>query len=553
MLTDLSISNFILIDHLQVSFTSGFTTITGETGAGKSIFVGALSMLLGKRGDSSLIRNGAEKCIIEASFSQLPKRLNELLDTLDLPTDTSECILRREITASGRSRAFVNDTPTSLANLSQVALQLIDIHSQHRNLLLSDGKFQLTAIDRLLPLDNPLQSYKEAYSAYLKAKQTRDEIAERIRQAAEDYDNDSFRFSELDNAHLIEGEEISLHDELDALEHAEEIKQGLLEACRLLQEDEDNIISRIASVEQTLGGIRNFSSDINEYVERISRARIDLADIAGDLIRIADDSYSDPDRLTVASERYDLLNRLMSKYHTEDTASLISLRNELASRISLYESGDLDLKQAEKSLSEAHARLLSVAKELHEVRLRAAKVMASSLSDMLHDLEMPHATVKIEVTEMTTPTPDGIDSVTLLFSANCTLPPQPVGEIASGGEISRLMLALKALLAEHESLPTILFDEVDTGVSGRTADKMGQLLLRMGHVMQVIAITHLPQIAARSVTQMMIYKKEDPLPQTILKTLSTEEREQEIARLLSGHEITPAALKAAQALLNHND
>ena len=205
MLTDLSISNFILIDHLQVSFTSGFTTITGETGAGKSIFVGALSMLLGKRGDSSLIRNDADKCIIEASFSQLPKRLNELLDTLDLPTDTSECILRREITASGRSRAFVNDTPTSLANLSQVALQLIDIHSQHRNLLLSDGKFQLTAIDRLLPLDNPLQSYKEAYSAYLKAKQTRDEIAERIRQAPENYDNYTLRFSELDNPKLNEG------------------------------------------------------------------------------------------------------------------------------------------------------------------------------------------------------------------------------------------------------------------------------------------------------------------------------------------------------------
>ena len=551
MLSRLTIKDFILIEQLEVTFAPGFTTITGETGAGKSIFVGALSMLLGKRGESTLIRQGANRSIIEASFTDLPSELPRLLEDLDLPVDNSECILRREIAATGRSRAFINDTPASLANLSQVASLLIDIHSQHRNLLLSDSNFQLTAVDRLLPSDKPLLAYQKTYNEFCTAKRHRDEVAARLKEAADSYDYDSYRFKELDGAHISSGEEVTLREELDALEHAADIKKGLMDAGGLMQENDSNVLSFLAEAQQILTGISRFSASVAPYAERIAQTRIELSDITADLLRLADNADADPQRLEAVSERFDLLNRLISKYHARDTDELIALRNDLESRISLYESGDFELKEADKALTEAHTRMLTEAQTLHDARTKVAAEMANSLTQMLHSLEMPHAVVRIEIAQTEQPAPDGMDNVTLLFSANRTIEPRPVGEIASGGEISRLMLALKALLAEHESLPTILFDEIDTGVSGRTADRMGQMLARMGKVMQVIAITHLPQIAARSTGQLMIRKEEEPTPQTILAVLSPEERIREIARLLSGQNITPVALQAAQALLEH--
>lgn len=551
MLSRLTIKDFILIEQLEVTFAPGFTTITGETGAGKSIFVGALSMLLGKRGESTLIRQGANRSIIEASFTDLPSELPQLLEDLDFPVDNSECILRREIAATGRSRAFINDTPASLANLSQVASLLIDIHSQHRNLLLSDSNFQLTAVDRLLPSDKPLLAYQKAYNEFCTAKWHRDEVAVRLKEAADNYDYDFYRFKELDGAHISSGEEVTLREELDALEHAADIKKGLMDAGGLMQENDSNVLSFLAEAQQILTDISRFSAAAAPYAERIIQTRIELSDITADLLRLADNADADPQRLEAVSERFDLLNRLISKYHARDTDELIALRNDLESRISLYESGDFELKEADKALTEAHTRMLTEAQTLHDVRTKVAAEMANSLTQMLHSLEMPHAVVRIEIAQTEQPAPDGMDNVTLLFSANRTIEPRPVGEIASGGEISRLMLALKALLAEHESLPTILFDEIDTGVSGRTADRMGQMLARMGKVMQVIAITHLPQIAARSTGQLMIRKEEEPKPQTILAVLSPEERIREIARLLSGQNITPVALQAAQALLEH--
>lgn len=551
MLSRLTIKDFILIEQLEVTFAPGFTTITGETGAGKSIFVGALSMLLGKRGESTLIRQGANRSIIEASFTDLPSELPQLLEDLDFPVDNSECILRREIAATGRSRAFINDTPASLANLSQAASLLIDIHSQHRNLLLSDSNFQLTAVDRLLPSDKPLLAYQKAYNEFCTAKRHRDEVAARLKEAADNYDYDSYRFKELDGAHISSGEEVTLREELDALEHAADIKKGLMDAGGLMQENDSNVLSFLAEAQQILTDISRFSAAAAPYAERIAQTRIELSDITADLLRLADNADADPQRLEAVSERFDLLNRLISKYHARDTDELIALRNDLGSRISLYESGDFELKEADKALTEAHTCMLTEAQTLHDARTKVAAEMANSLTQMLHSLEMPHAIVRIEIAQTEQPAPDGMDNVTLLFSANRTIEPRPVGEIASGGEISRLMLALKALLAEHESLPTILFDEIDTGVSGRTADRMGQMLARMGKVMQVIAITHLPQIAARSTGQLMIRKEEEPTPQTILAVLSPEERIREIARLLSGQNITPVALQAAQALLEH--
>lgn len=554
MLQSLSISNFILIDRLEVTFKSGFTTVTGETGAGKSVFVGALSMLLGRRADTGLIRRGKDKCIIEGFFTDLPEKVREIIQENELEEgDEGSCTIRREMSTNGRNRCFINDTPVQLATLASISEHLIDIHSQHRNLLLGDADYILTAIDRMLSSTKPKEEYQVSFQKFLVAKKRLEELKEELRHAEEDFDYDSFRFDELSKAGLSEGEEDRIIEEEKILRHAEEIKSILEETEGLFGHDEVGILRRLSVLQRILIPLKEHLPEVADYIVRIDSSQIELGDIASDLARRAEDIEINPRKLAEIEERIDLLNRLFEKYRSTTSTELITLRDELGKKIALFQDSGNALHVAEENYRLEKAKLEATGEKLSAIRSKAGEEIALRIEEGLRLLEIPDASVAFNIENLGEPKPSGYDRVTFLFSANRTLHPKPVGEIASGGEMARLMLSLKALLAEKESLPTILFDEIDNGISGRVADRMGLILRRMGAVMQVIAITHLPQIAARSTQQMCIEKvfPEGGEPATVLRQLSDEERQAEIARLLSGDTITKASLEAAKELLQN--
>ncbi len=556
MLHTLSIDNFITIDHLKVDFQQGFTSLTGETGAGKSVFVGALSLLLGKRAETSSIRFGKNKCVIEATFRQLPPHAKKLIAEQDLEgEDPDECIVRREIISSGKNRCFVNDTPLPLSSLSHITELLIDIHSQHSNLLLRDDAFIRKAVDRTLPDANILDVYHSVYNRFVETRQRFQDLLQLQRTYEETVDFDSFRYQELCEANLAVGEEEFLFEKIGILQNAAKIKTNLSEAMEILNADERGIADTLISLKRKLTQVCKSYSAVQEYIDRIESIHIELMDITSDLSSHCDSIEEDPLALQNAEERMDLLGKLFTKYRVDSSNALIALRDELAQKLTDTRDLSETIQETEKELEKSRKELDKVAQSLRKQRQEAARKMVDQLNQVISELDLSKSKVILDIRPLEEPQFNGADKITLLFSSSKVMKPQPVGEIASGGEISRLMLALKAILAEHEKLPTIFFDEIDTGVSGRVADKMGIILKNLGKVMQVIAITHLPQIAARGTHQLAIEKEisTEGEPKTNVKKLSTTERQIEVARLISGNIITETGLQAAKELLDNDN
>ena len=550
MLQRLSIKNFVLIEELTIEFGPDFSVITGETGAGKSIILGAIGLLMGQRADSSTLLAGADRCTIEAQFTGLDDAVGRMLEEEDIDHDDTECIIRREINAKGKSRAFVNDTPASLQLLKRLSEYLIDIHSQHQNLLLGDAQFQLSVLDLYGGHTELLSAYQDSYRTYRTLSGQLQEARLALEALRKEQDYLQYQYTQLEEAELEEGELEELTEEERQLSHAQEIRDELQQATSALSEDEHGAIPAVTYALRSVEAIRSYHAGAEEWSERLHSVRIELQDLVSTLEDEAEGVTFSPKRLARVGERLDLLRGLLHRHSLREITELIALRDRLAQELERIDSSDEELHRLEQSVKESYQALLEQGQRLREARQSAAHAIEGALIASLHELGMPHVRFVIRMEEHPTPTAMGLDQVTYLFSANKDTSPEPVANIASGGEISRLMLALKALIADRRSLPTIIFDEIDTGVSGETAERIAVILRRMGSSMQVMAVTHLPQIAAAGIDHFYIYKEHGAdSTRSHLRHLSEEERVEEIARMQSGSQLTEVTRAAARALL----
>lgn len=550
MLQRLSIKNFVLIEELTIEFGPDFSVITGETGAGKSIILGAIGLLMGQRADSNTLLAGADRCTIEAQFTGLDDAVGRMLEEEDIDHDDTECIIRREINAKGKSRAFVNDTPASLQLLKRLSEYLIDIHSQHQNLLLGDAQFQLSVLDLYGGHTELLNSYQDSYRTYRTLSGQLQEARLALEALRKEQDYLQYQYTQLEEAELEEGELEELTEEERQLSHAQEIRDELQQATSALSEDEHGAIPAVTYALRSVEAIRSYHAGAEEWSERLHSVRIELQDLVSTLEDEAEGVTFSPKRLARVGERLDLLRGLLHRHSLRETTELIALRDRLAQELERIDSSDEELHRLEQSVEESYQALLEQGQRLREARQSAAHAIEGALIASLHELGMPHVRFVIRMEEHPIPTAMGLDQVTYLFSANKDTSPEPVANIASGGEISRLMLALKALIADRRSLPTIIFDEIDTGVSGETAERIAVILRRMGSSMQVMAVTHLPQIAAAGIDHFYIYKEHGAdSTRSHLRHLSEEERVEEIARMQSGSQLTEVTRAAARALL----
>jgi DNA repair protein RecN len=550
MLQRLSIKNFVLIEELTIEFGPDFSVITGETGAGKSIILGAIGLLMGQRADSSTLLAGADRCTIEAQFTGLDDAVGRMLEEEDIDHDDTECIIRREINAKGKSRAFVNDTPASLQLLKRLSEYLIDIHSQHQNLLLGDAQFQLSVLDLYGGHTELLNSYQDTYRTYRTLSGQLQEARLALEALRKEQDYLQYQYTQLEEAELEEGELEELTEEERQLSHAQEIRDELQQATSALSEDEHGAIPAVTYALRSVEAIRSYHAGAEEWSERLHSVRIELQDLVSTLEDEAEGVTFSPKRLARVGERLDLLRGLLHRHSLREITELIALRDRLAQELERIDSSDEELHRLEQSVKESYQALLEQGQRLREARQSATHAIEGALIASLHELGMPHVRFVIRMEEHPTPTAMGLDKVTYLFSANKDTSPEPVANIASGGEISRLMLALKALIADRRSLPTIIFDEIDTGVSGETAERIAVILRRMGSSMQVMAVTHLPQIAAAGIDHFYIYKEHGAdSTRSHLRHLNEEERVEEIARMQSGSQLTEVTRAAARALL----
>ena len=551
MLKSLFIQNFVLIDNLDIAFDQGFSVITGETGAGKSIILGALSLVLGARADGKSIKKDSDKCIIEATFDVSLYDLEKFFVKNDLEYDAGNCILRRELYASGKSRAFVNDSPVSLNILKELGSRLIDIHSQHQNLLLGDNRFQLKVTDALAENDILLILYRKEYNHFLALKRQLKDLTEQAARSRQEEDYIRFQVEQLQEANLREGEQTELEQEQEMLSHAEEIKGSLYKVTQLLQGDETpGAVQLIKNALSVVEVIEPYYPSSQEIAERLRSAYIDLNDLAGDTDSRQDEMEFNPERLEWVNDRLNELYSLQQKHRVNTVEELIALRDRFNIQLAAIDSYDDQIGQVKQQLKESRKELVRQAAVISTQRQNAARVISDKLVAMIAPLGMPNARFAVQVTPKSEPDADGMDEICFLFSANKNADLQPVAQTASGGEISRLMLCLKALIAGTTALPTIIFDEVDTGVSGDIADKMGDIMYELGTKMQVFTITHLPQIAAKGKDHYFVYK-EDLHDRTVtrIRMLAKEERIREIARMLSGSALTNAAIANAKVLL----
>ena len=550
MLKSLFIQNFVLIDSLDICFNPGFSVITGETGAGKSIILGALSLVLGQRADGKSIKQGADKCVIEAIFDVSKYQLEPFFLGNDLEYDPESCILRRELYASGKSRAFVNDSPVPLAILKELGTKLIDIHSQHQNLLLGDNRFQLRVVDVMAENEILLILYKKEYTRYQGLRKALSALKERAAQSKQEEDYIRFQLDQLEEANLQPNEQEELEQEQETLSHAEEIKSSLYRVSSCLDGEEQGVVSLLKESLSSMDALERYFPRAKEIAERLRSAYIDLNDLASEMEGMIEDVEFNPDRLAWVNERLDSLYALQQKHRVSSVDDLIALRDQFRAQLTDIESFDEQIAALEKQVQDAYKELLQQAAVLSEQRKVAAVAFAQQLVQMVAPLGMPHTRFQVEVVPRKEPESDGMDEIRFLFSANKSMALQPVAQTASGGEISRLMLCIKAMIAGFTALPTIIFDEVDTGVSGDIADKMGHIMQDLGSKMQVFAITHLPQIAAQGEAHYFVYK-EDVKDRTLtrIRPLDKEERIREVARTLSGSGLTEASLANAKDLL----
>ncbi len=550
MLKQLYVKDFTLIDELNIDFHPGFSVITGETGAGKSIILGALHLLLGQRADSKQIKSGCKKCVVEAHFDLSHYDMEDFFTRNNIDYDATDCIVRREVSASGKSRAFINDTPVSLNVMRDLGEQLVDIHSQHQNLLLQKEDFQLNVVDIIAKDAQLLNHCKTSFGRYQEAKTAYANFQRQCEKARENEDFLRFQHAELDKAALQVGEQEDLEQRSTLLTHAEGIKSSLYHAAAALSGDEAGCLGSLSEAIDTLRGIEAVYPDVKGLADRLDTAYIELKDISQDVDGRKDSIDYDPAELEQINERLDMLNSLLHKYHAANIEELISTRDKLAEELGNIDGGDEQLDILKKQVDKTLADYMALANQLSSIRRKAAESVQEEMKKRLQPLGIPNVRFSIDF-QQREPSPTGTDKVAFLFSANTSSPLQPVSQVASGGEIARVMLSLKAMISGAVKLPTIIFDEIDTGVSGRVAEKMAQIMEEMGeNHRQVISITHLPQIAAMGSTHYKVSKEETDHGTTSRMTMLSEaDRVREIAQMLSGSSITEAAIENAKALL----
>ena len=553
MLKHLYIKNFTLIDQLDIAFHSGFSVITGETGAGKSIILGAIGLLLGNRADSKQIKQGEKKCTIEAHFDLSHYGFESFFEDNDIDFEPEDTIIRRELTASGKSRAFINDTPVSLQMMRILGEQLIDIHSQHQNLLLQKDDFQLNVVDIIAQDSTALSAYHSSYQHYKESLQRLSDLKEQIAKAQENEEFMRFQFNELESAGLVEGRQQELEQESETLSHSEDIKTAYFKADHLLNDDDNGIIYKLGESLDSLSNIENVYSKAKEVVQRLSSVHIELKDISTEVGSEVENIEFDPSRLDSINQQLDQLNTLEQKYHVSTEKELIEIRDNIAEQLQSIDNSDEELESLTKKVDEELKLCTEKAAKLTELRLKAGKIVEKEMSQRLIPLGIPNVRFKVDITSKPL-SMDGADKVQFLFSANTSTAMEPVAQVASGGEIARVMLSLKAMISGTVKLPTIIFDEIDTGVSGKIAQKMALIMQEMGNNnRQVISITHLPQIAALGSSHYKVEKEETAEgTRSHMRELNQEERVSEIAQMLSGADISDAALQNARELLNLN-
>ena len=550
MLQHIHIRNYALIGELSVDFTDGFSVITGETGAGKSILLGALGFVLGDRADTGVLFDKEMKCVVEAHFILDNEGLKPLFESHDLDFD-AECIFRRELSPQKKSRAFINDTPVSLQVLKEIGSQLVDIHSQHDSLLLTDADFQLRLLDEIAQNSELLATYRQEYTTHNALSRRLKELQTLAEKNIAENDYLKFQLDELQKAQLKEGEYAEIEQSLNVMENAEEIRTLLFSATGLLEAAETSILPQLNELSSVLHRLKQLVPNLEELQGRIESTQVELKDIAYDLERVGDDAQFDEGKLQELQERFDLLSRLMMKHRVKEFEALIALRDSLEAKVNAFENIDQEIEQTQKALKEQTKVIQQLASKLHVQREKAAKTFGTDVTDLARQLAMPHAVFQIAVEPLKEFTPMGLDQVRFLFSANKGVEVAELSKVASGGELSRLMLSIKSVVSQHNYIPSLIFDEIDTGVSGEVAAKIGGIMKEMGASLQLIAISHLPQVASKAAHHFFIYKdNEGSRTQSHIKLLTAEERVTEIAKMLSNDKVTPEALKAAEVLLH---
>lgn len=553
MLKKLDIRNFMLIDHLEMALYPGFSVITGETGAGKSIVIGAIGLLLGNRADAKQVKRGCDKCIIEATFDLSIYHsdvLKDFFEDNDLDYEPEECLLRREVNANGKSRAFINDTPVTLALMRELGEQLIDVHSQHQNLLLSKEDFQLNVVDIIARDRQQLADYRAAFAEYRSAQRRLEELREQIATSRDNEDFLRFQQKELSEANLASGEQEQLEQEAELMSHAEDIKRALHEADYGLSGDDTGIVNLTRSIAAQLRSVADVYPEAQELAERLESCFVELKDISQEIASKVDDVEYDPQRFNLITQRLDTIYTLQQKFHVQTVDELLDRLNGINAQLDNIDNSDEELQELERSVEKLHAVCVEKAVVLTDMRRKSATVVEQELSKLLVPLGIPKVRFKVDVSPADLST-NGADKVMFLFSANSSTDMQPVSQVASGGEIARVMLSLKAMISKAIGLPTIIFDEIDTGVSGRVAEQMAHIMRDMGKAnRQVICITHLPQIAAAGSTHYKVAKQETEQGTVSTMTqLSDEQRITEIAQMLSGSDVSQAAVDNAKSLL----
>jgi len=550
MLISLSIKNYALIDNLQVSFNDGFSIITGETGAGKSILLGGLSLVLGKRADLSSLKNTDEKCVIEAVFNISNYNLKSLFKAEDFDYE-EQTIIRREILPSGKSRAFVNDSPVNLNSLQLLGERLIDIHSQHQTLELTSNDFQFQIIDALANNDTELQNYKVELKLYKSLQKELKELLHFQAEAIKEHDYNTFLLNELVEANLVVGEVELLEEEYETLNNVESIKEKLAESYQLLGEEQIGIISTMTLLKNSLQKLSGLSSKYEDLFNRVNSSLIDLDDVFAEIDGLQENLEANPTRLEAVNTKLQKLHNLMQKHVVTDVYELITIKNDLEEKVSYTENLDDTIQKKQIEISNKEEELNTISKQIHNKRSDIIPTLVNQLQTILKDLGMPNAQFKIDVTESDTFFANGKDELSFLFSANKGGSFNELKKAASGGELSRIMLAIKSVLSKYIQLPTIMFDEIDTGVSGEISNKMGDIMLEMSKTMQVFSITHLPQIAAKGHSHYKVFKEDvNDVTQTNLMKLNHDERVVEIAQMLGGLEMSSSAIAHAKELLN---
>ncbi|MFN4234690.1 MAG: DNA repair protein RecN [Bacteroidia bacterium] len=550
MLTHLYVKNYALIESLEIDFQKGLTIITGETGAGKSILLGALGLVIGQRADSQALRDKEQKCVVEVTFDIKGYKLKSFFKSNDLDY-SDECVVRREINPAGNSRAFINDTPVTLPVLKELGNYLIDIHSQHETLEINSGSFQLSLVDAVADNVKLLTEYQQLFTQYKSLQKQLVELKAQEEQSKKDFDYYSFLYNELEEAAINADELKNAEEELETLNNAEEIQSNLIAAANILSEGELNTLNQFAEIKNLLNNAAKHNAQAKELADRVTSLYIELKELSREITAASESITADPEKAQMLSDKLDTYHHLLQKHRVATAEELIQIKNELESKLQFVTGLDTEIAKLESAIQESEKELLQQAEEISKRRNSKLQEIEKSVSQTLSALGMPNAVLKINCQKLDKLNESGLDSVQFLFSANKGSEPKELGKVASGGELSRLMLSLKAMLAKVKTLPTIIFDEIDTGVSGEIAYKIGSIMEEMAKHMQVITITHLPQIASKGKVHLKVYKQDKgDITHSSIKQLSKDERVEEIAHMLSGDKITDVALQNAKSLLS---